>query len=144
MGILALSCGLLLAADPSPPTRIVTQEGWIEVEPDHQEEGGTFTVVPADTLRSREAPEGIVVPAAPRRPSAHPCDRLLARVLGRIAWLHDLTPDDGPISPATRDALYPAGSAFANPNEPPIELSWDSELRDRFQAYNRCLLHAAR
>jgi hypothetical protein len=149
MGILAVSCGLLLAADAAPPKRIVTPEGWIEVEQGSADEGGgTFSVLPALPAAGTTA-QASVAPPPVERPSLppavrEPCARLLARVLGRIAWLHDLVPTDDPISPAVRATLYPAGSAFANPNEPPIELSWDSELRDRFEAYNRCLLHARR
>lgn len=141
--VLTLSMALLLAADP--PKRIETPQGWIEVAPgEGGETEGTLTVVhlpappPAETP---PPPVAIASPAPPPPRAVHPpCERLLARVLGRIAWLHDLTPTDGPLSPALRASLYPVGSAFANPNEPPIELSWDTELRDLFTRYNRCLL----
>ncbi|MHB8419594.1 MAG: hypothetical protein ACYDCL_16075 [Myxococcales bacterium] len=150
MGILALS--LWLGANPAPP-RIVVPEGWIQVEPGQAGGGGTLTVVPApppEPAAAREPPVPLPAAAPPppvaARRAPQPCRRLLERVLGRIAWLHELLPDfEGvPISPATRTALYPYGSAFANPNEPPIELTWDSELRDLFLAYNRCLLKVER
>ncbi len=135
--------------------KIALPEGWIAVEPPGARTEGTMTVVPAPPATATAAanPAAARTPAATPavpaavRPAARPCLALEERFWGRLAWLHDLTPTDDPISPAVRARLYPGaagGALFANPTEPPIELSWDATLRDLFQAYDRCVLRHER
>ncbi len=158
VGLLMLfATGLATPPRAAPPGdgRIDVPEGWIEVQPSGKqaEEPGTVTVVPAPRPAAAEpAPppppnEATVAterPASGRR--SERCRPLEERFLARMAVLHQIGTDGEPLSPELRRRLYDlpnGGGWFGDRNQPPVEITWDGELRDLFIAYNRCLRASA-